>query len=114
MIEYSVLGKILTVNGKQVYFQNEIKNAIEFDEIVIVMTWNLSTGDIQKQSLNNVDAVDGNGKILWNLKDIIGKDGLYTIIRKDEASNLVAVEFIGMNYIVDVKNRKIVGGRAYK
>lgn len=114
MINYSVSGKILTVNGNQVGFQHEFKNTVEVDGLIIVMIWNVSTGDIQKQPFNNVYAVDANGNIVWNLKDIVGKDGLYTIIKIDESNNLVAVEFIGMNYIVDVNNKKIVGGRAYK
>ncbi len=114
MIKHSVSGKTLLVNGKQVDFQYEIKNTVEIDGLLIVMIWNTSTGDIQKQPFNNVYAVNGDGNIVWNLKDIIGNDGIYTIIRLDEANKLVAVEFIGMNYIIDVKNKQVVGGRAYK
>ncbi|MCG8484586.1 MAG: hypothetical protein MJA31_14840 [Clostridia bacterium] len=55
-----------------------------------------------------------NGNIVWNLKDIVGKDGLYTAIRVNKSNNLVAAEFIGMNYIIDVKTKQIIGGRAYK
>lgn len=114
MINYSSSGKTLTVNGNEVNFLHVIKNTLEVDGLIIVMIWNVSIGDIQKQPFNNVYAVDGNGNIVWNLKDIVGKDGLYTIIRLDEANKLVAVEFIGMNYIIDVTNKQIVGGRAYK
>jgi len=114
MINYSFSGNVLTINGKQINFQEGIKNVVEVDSLVIVRIWNSSTGDIQKQPFNNVYAVDDNGNIVWNLKDIIGKDGLYTMIRLDETNMLIAVEFIGMNYIIDVKNKQVVGGRAFK
>ena len=114
MINYSISGKTLTVNGNRVDFEHDIKNTVEVDGLVVVMLWNMSTGNIQKQPFNNVYAVDENGKIIWNLKDVIGNDGLYTMLRLDEAKRLVAVEFIGMNYIIDAKNKQLVGGKAYK
>lgn len=114
MINYNFSGKTLSVNGNHISFAYDIKNAINVDDNVIIMLWNLSTGDIQQQPFNNVYVVDGSGKILWNLKDIVGKDGLYTIISINESNKLVAVEFIGTRYIIDVRNRKVIEGQAYK
>lgn len=114
MMNYNVSRNSLTVNGYRVDFNYEIKSFLDVDNLIIIMIWDVSIGDIQKQPLNNVYAVDKNGNIVWNLKDIVGKDGLYTAIRVNKSNNLVAAEFIGMNYIIDVKTKQIIGGRAYK
>lgn len=114
MVNFIVCGKSLIINDNKVDFQFDIKTTMEIKGLIIVMIWNMSTGDIEKQPFNNVYAVNGSGNIIWNIKEIIGKDGIYTLIRQDEFNNLVAVEFIGMNFIIDVNNKKIVGGKAYK
>jgi hypothetical protein len=43
----------LFVGDNKITFQNNIKNIIEINDIVIVQIWNTSTGDIQNQPFNS-------------------------------------------------------------
>jgi hypothetical protein len=62
----------------------------------------------------NLSTVNQDGCILWNIKDIVDADGIYTSISVDEFSRLIAIEFIGRHYVIDVSNRHVLDSRAFK
>lgn len=113
MIGY-ITGNILSIYGNEVRFQHDVRQLVIIDDIVIVLIEDPSTGDVRKQPLNNVYAVDKNGKIIWNIKDIVGKDALYSLINVDESKQLIAADFMGIRYFIDVDKMQVVDKKGYR
>jgi hypothetical protein len=113
MIGY-ITGNILSVYGNTVSFQHDVRYIVIIDDVVIVLVADSSTGDVQKQPLNNVYAIDRNGEIIWNIKDIIDRDAFFAIINVDDTKHLIAVDAMGIRYIIDIINKKVLSAKGYK
>jgi hypothetical protein len=114
MISYSLDKRIIIVNGISLTFLNDIRQVLDVDDIIIVRVWNNTTGDIQKQPFNNIYAINQESKVIWNIKDIVIDDGIYANICLDEFKRLVANEFIGKRFVIDIRTKKIISDYAYK
>ena len=62
-----------------------------------------------EQPYNGIYAVDDNGELQWNIKEIIPKDEMYTGISVNNSGCLVAYTFMGIAQIIDVKTKQVVG-----
>jgi len=107
-------NNVLVINSKKIVFEKDIKCIIEFEDKVIIQIWNLATGNIKQQPYNNIYAYNANTDYLWNIKEIVKVDGIYTQIRLDENNMLIVNEFIGRRYIIDINNRQVIDDKAYK
>lgn len=115
---FSISDSILTVNGLKNDFRHNISNVIEVDGILIVHLFDSiekkGSINIKDQPLNNIYAVDQNGKIIWNIKDIIPNDDLYTGINIDSNGSLIANTFMGIAKIIDIRNKNVIGTKVTK
>jgi hypothetical protein len=88
--------------------QHSIKRVTYVDDLILVLLDNPLSGNVSDQPLNNVYAIDQVGNIVWGIKEIIKEDRLYTIIRLNEQNQLVAADFIGIKFTIDVKSKTIL------
>lgn len=114
MITYSIANDtVLIVNSKKIDFKHNISNIVEVGGLLIVHTFDSieKKGSIKmsEQPLNGVFAVDSNGELQWNIKDIIPNDEMYTNISMDDNGDLVLNTFMGIAQIVDITAKKVVG-----
>ena len=95
----------LVVNGSEVEFNHNVYNVLEFDNLMVVHL--LDVGEdksvqMSGQPVNNVYAVDFEGKVLWNIKDKIGEDALYVLIKKESSDLLKVTNFKGFKKTINV------------
>ncbi len=114
MIAYNINDdSILIVNNKQTDFKHNINKVIEIGGLLIVHIFDSfeKKGYIKmpEQPVNSVFAVNINGDIEWNIKDIIHNDDMYTGITVDENGNLIVNTFAGIAKIIDINTKKIIG-----
>lgn len=108
MISYQVKKSMLLVGNKKIDFKHNLYDIKEIGGLLIVLLDNPDSAKTIDQPINNVSAVDDKGNIVWVIKDIIKHDNLYTIIRSDENNNLVVVDFNGINYTIDLKDKTVI------
>lgn len=113
MINFKVDNNNLLVNNKKLCFKHDVKSVIELKGLLIVEITNNSSNKVSEQPLNNVYAVNKEGDIEWNIKDIFGGGRLYVGIRC-EGDNLFVVDFYGVNHKIDVLKKKILYSEGYK
>ena len=87
--------RLLFINDKQLEFEHDIRNVVEFDSVVILHLLN-DDNNVSKQPIDNIFAVSKEGNILWNIKDIIQNSELYVSIWKDDSNILGIAEFSGL------------------
>lgn len=122
MVKYQVRdNNVLCVGGKEIDFKHNILTVLNFGEIIVVHIYN----DFDKQGhinvaeepINNVYAVNSEGKIIWNIKDLLVadtrypnsyKDALYTQIKKLDDNTVIATDFSGSQPIIDVLEKKVI------
>jgi len=114
MIAYFITNDtILNVNNKHIDFKHNINKIIEAGDLLIVHIFDsIEKKGILKMSeqpLNGVYAVDAYGDLQWNVKDIVGKDEMYTGISKDSNGNLIVVTFMGIAKVIDVNSKQTIG-----
>lgn len=67
------------MGDKHITFNYDIKEVGEVNGYLIVLIYDLETGNVAKQPRNNIIAVDQNGVKIWTIDEIIkGKDRVYT------------------------------------
>ena len=78
--------------------------------IAVILFDKISDGSvkIKDQPRNNVSMFDENGKIVWNIRDIIPEDVLYTNIEVSEDSNLKLTDFHGRTYTIEPVTNNII------
>ena len=112
MITYNINRKKLIIDSEKIKFEHTISKVEEIDELLIVLLKNIETGDVTKQPINNIYAVDRNGKIVWNINDIVGNNeffgGFYKLSEKNMDSKIVAVDCMGKRHTIDLKSMKVV------
>jgi uncharacterized secreted protein with C-terminal beta-propeller domain len=106
-VGYSIRSSI-EINGNVVNFQDSIKRVTFVDDLIVVLLDNPLSGKVSDQPMNNIYAMDQNGDIVWEIKEIIKEDRLYTIIRLNDQNQLVAADFIGIKFTIDVKSKTIL------
>jgi hypothetical protein len=67
------------LGDKHITFNYDIKEVGEVNGYLIVLIYDLETGNVAKQPRNNIITVDQNGIKIWTIDEIIkGKDRVYT------------------------------------
>lgn len=111
-----VNGTELHMNGSKYEFHHNISTIKQIQEFIIVLlfdSYNKSI-DISKQPLNNIYVLNNQGEIVWNIRDVIGKEELFVAIGIDEAGHLEATSFYGIKYVLDVKKRNVIERKTVK
>lgn len=117
-MDYSISGKELTINNKKIAFNDEIMKVEDLGRIVIVLMKNASTGDIQKQPLNNIVAVDENANILWKIAELTKNDEFYPGFSiqhiNDQGSVLVTSDCMGRRYTIRLSDLTLLDMKGYR
>lgn len=94
---------ILTIDGNQIDCVYSIKNVLKFNEVYIVLLMD------EKVFPNNVIAIDGTGKELWKINDILNIEEPCgnTAIKKINDITFAVVSSVGMMYEIDILERKV-------
>lgn len=113
LIIYSISNDtVLNIGNKIIDFKQNIKKIIEIRGILIVHIFDdidkKGYIEMPKQPINGVYAIDSNGDIQWNIKEIFKSDNMYTNIQKDEDGGLKVSTFDGIEYKIDIVNQKII------
>jgi hypothetical protein len=107
---YNINKNILIVNDNSVCFDFDIREVKVLDKLIIV----LLSIPFDVNFLNNVYAVDMNGKLVWQIQDVRdlypkNKVLPYEHIRINENNQIVVVNFYGIAYTVNPLSGKIIG-----
>lgn len=113
-MRYNINGNKLKLDKGISIFEHEIDKLLEFNDLLVIMLKNYKSNKNIDQPLNNVYAVNENGETLWNIKDIIGKDSKYDLMRLDEHNNLFLNDFLGIRYTIDIQNKKVISAKGFK
>ncbi len=106
-------SKLITHKG-QIDFNHNIDEVCVVGKLLLVLLMdytNQGTVVIRNQSLNNVYAINEECNIVWNIKEIVDEDHIYVGLDIDDLSQnqIRLTSFKGKVYILDVKNKAIVG-----
>ncbi len=94
---YEEKNNKLYINGNETTVPLPVKTVLDLNDRIIVLSRELS--------LNiNVFCLDVDGNILWKIQECPHGDGAkpYTNIRMSDAGELIAYNFIGFDYRVDL------------
>ena len=102
-------GNLLNINGFIREFPSKIIQVIEFSNYILIRL------EYNSLILNNIFCINYENKIIWNISEIIESDKeAYTEMNKI-SENIVEVSlFIGINYKIDIINKKILEKRIVK
>ena len=112
-MKYSFRGnRTLIVGEQEIKFPHQIYEVMDFDTVVVV---DISSGgdsiDMAKEPNNNIYAVTDQGKILWNIMDVMSRsplykgevvDGYYKILKKIDACHIKLWSFMGLVLTINV------------
>ena len=104
----------LIINNKEIEFENTINKVLEVEDIIIVYLFSSrEMNPKNKQPFNNVYAVDINGNVLWNIKEIFEKtkykgERVVIDIGLNEKNNLILNDHIGAYYEININKKEIV------
>lgn len=114
MITFNIKSCILEIGNKKIDFKHNLYDIKEINGMLIVLVDNPNSTKTIDQPINNVYAVDCCGNIVWEIKDIIPEDNLYTIIKSDKQNNLVVGDFNGIKYTVNLNTNTVISKNGYK
>ncbi|MBC1805818.1 hypothetical protein HCJ40_02130 [Listeria sp. FSL L7-0993] len=107
---YKYENNELEVSGKKIKFPNQIDEIKQLNEYLFVrLTIILNSPVRLKDEENNVYALDKNGNIIWQIKNISPKDmpdftcAPIVLMYLDENKNLFVTDFSGRRFKVDLK-----------
>ena len=63
-MNYSVSGKEIIIGNRTISFNDEIVKVEDVGIAIVLLLKNTSTGDMQKQPLNNIVAIDKNAIVI--------------------------------------------------
>jgi len=94
----------LNVNGKIICFKGKIETVLEFQKYCIVLIMDDDIPD------NNVEAIDHNGNVVWNISQIVkfNYPEAYISIRKESEDLFSAITYNGVRFVVDINAKQIV------
>ena len=104
----------LIINNKEIEFENTINKVFEVEDTIIVyLSSSREKKKKNKQPFNNVYAVDINGNVLWNIKEIFEKtkykgERVVIDIGLNEKNNLILNDHIGAYYEIDINKKEII------
>lgn len=111
-MDYEVSGTKLNVNGIMYDFKHNINGIIKIKKLILVHIFDSidkrGSIDISRQPVNNIYGVNEQGRIEWNIKEIVKNDEMYTEMKIDSDGHLVLNTFLGIAFIIDVNKKEIV------
>ena len=117
-MNYFVNGKEISISNQKIFFNNEIVQVEDLGKSVILLLENTSTGNVQKQPLNNIIAINDEGNILWKIADITKNNEYYTIFSiqhvDGEESVLMAADCMGIRYTIRLSDLKLLHKEGYR
>lgn len=117
-MDYLVSGKELIIKNKKIPFNDEITKVEDLGKTIIVLLKNTLTGDIQKQPLNNIVAVDENANVIWKIAEITKSDEFYpgfSIQHNDEqGSILITSDCMGRRYTIRLSDLTLLDMKGYR
>ena len=95
---------MISINGKRIFFNNNIDSVLEFSGFCIIL---LMDDDI---SDNNVEAIDYEGNKLWNISQLIKLPypEAYISLHKESDTLFSVVSYNGVKFVIDVSTNKIL------
>lgn len=119
MIRYRMIdSNILNINGKELIFDNNINNVIEYNNILIVHVFNNNSSTMLEQPVNNIYGVSNTGKIIWNIQEFFNNSNneMYNLFHDiscvsmymNQEGELIIVTYDGLAYVLDIENMQIV------
>ena len=100
---------VLNINNLVREFHTKILQLIEFKNFIIIRI------EYNSQISDNIFCINYENKIIWNISEIIKKnDEAYTGVDKISENIIEVSLFTGINYKIDVMERKILEKRIVK
>ena len=103
-MKYLFEDKTIHFGDKRVVFDEKIEDIVEFENCIAVLT-----AYSDENPVNNLDMLDYNGNRIWKIGDIDDFLASQTIVsawKKDDL-NMSVITFMGVNFLIDVRYRKI-------
>jgi hypothetical protein len=102
----------LCIEGKLIDFKHNINKILEFNDLLVVHVFDSIDKkgfiNMSDQPLNSIFAINARGEFEWNIKDIIFDDDMYTSISIDKNENLIARNFNGIAYRINVITKTVI------
>lgn len=113
MTIFSIEKQNLMINNQKIEFTHNISKVIEINGVLIVLLLDSllekQSIKINEQPLNNIYAVNFDGGNLWNIKDVVSEDNLYTDIDVNRSNFLVVTDFYGIRKTIDTQKKLVTG-----
>ncbi|MBN2175698.1 MAG: hypothetical protein JW731_16330, partial [Bacteroidales bacterium] len=77
-MKYSVETKEVILRNCKITFDYEVVKVEEYENILIILTKNTISGDVQKQPFNNIIAIDENANVVWRISELTNVDIFYS------------------------------------
>lgn len=109
MINIGIKRDTLLVNSKKVTFENVIGGVFLTNDIIIIHLFKSENNrtNMSEQTKNNIYAVDYDGNVIWNIKEIVD-DECWVDVIINEKNELIAWNFNGGRFNIDPKLKKVI------
>lgn len=97
-------GNMISFNGKQIMFENNVDTVVSFSNYCIVLLMNDDIPD------NNVEAIDYNGNKVWNISQIVKLTypEAYISLRKESEISFSVVSYNGVEFVIDITTQQVI------
>lgn len=94
----------VNINGMEIFFGSNVDTVLEFPKYCIVLLMDDNIPD------NNVEAIDYNGKKVWNISQIINfkYPESYISLSKEAENKFSVVTYNGVKFTIDVGTNQIL------
>ena len=110
------LEKILDINGNKAFLENNIKEILLLDDLTIVrLDDDQAHGPGDKSMNRNVLAFDQKANLIWEIQEAPhgGDEWPKPYVRlAKQGSRLIAGNWIGVDYVVDLKTGNVNAGES--
>jgi hypothetical protein len=117
-MNYSVNGKEILIGDNKISFNDEIIKVEDLGKSIILLIKNTSTGDVQKQPLNNIIAIDENANVIWKIVELTNNDEFYPGFSiqqlDDQGSVLVTSDCMGRRYTIRLSDLILLEMKGYR
>ena len=103
-MKYLWEDKTMYFGDKSVVFDEKIEDIVEFEDCIAVLT-----AYSEENPANNLDMLDHDGNRIWKIGDIddlLASQTIVSVGKKDDL-NMSVITFMGVNFLIDVRYRKI-------
>jgi len=107
MVDFTINGETLTIDGHEVELPYQISEAIEIADVIVVRL-RVPTGEGYAR---NVWAYESDGSLRWKIECADEKEGIeqpYADIGVDEEKGLWAYNWNSLEYTVDIETGELV------